>query len=84
MALAVASIGTGDHSKALLLAAVDKVRASIEAGEMDGVFIGMVRRNLPGKGRGPYETRTIYEGLSGLEAAGLAASMMRDVTAPSW
>ena len=69
-----------DANKAKLLEALDKVKASIEAGEFDGIFIGMCKRNLPGEDRGSYATCSIYEGLSGLEAAGMAATMMRDVT----
>lgn len=77
------TISLDDARKQKLRDVLERARSAIEADEFDGVFIGMVKRNLPGEGRGPYLTRSVYEGMSGLEAAGLAASMLRDTTSPS-
>lgn len=74
---------TEDTKKAKMIAVLDRIRAHIENDEFDGIFIGLCQRNLPGEGRGAFITRSVYEGISGLEAAGLAAAMMRDVTTPT-
>ena len=74
---------TEDTKKAKMIAVLDRIRAHIENDEFDGIFIGLCQRNVPGEGRGVFITRSVYEGISGLEAAGLAAAMMRDVTTPT-